>query len=381
MVKVLIAPNSFKECSSSVNISDLILTSFKKNLPSEIKSDYLFTALPISDGGDGFLDVCENKFNLISNAIKLSAPYLENKIDCRYGYDEKTKTVYVESALILGINIIPNEKRNPMILSSIGIGELLKYLSDQCCDRKIDIEKVVIGIGGTGINDLGMGACEIYGLKLFDKNGGMLNILPENFINAEKVTFIKPKLPFELELILDVENPLLGSLGATKTFGVQKGLKKNELEIVEKGFQNILTIMGISFDEMKSLSGAGGGLASGLQLFFEAQLKTAKQFIRNDLGINNEKYKFDIVITGEGKLDDQSLLSKGAMIILDEFKQTGSKRFVLCGFSDVDESKFSDINIIELEKYFKSREESLKNFELGIELGVKELIKIILNKN
>ncbi|MBL1214158.1 MAG: glycerate kinase [Ignavibacteriae bacterium] len=380
MVNVLIAPNSFKESSTSVIISNLIFTSFNKILPEKIKKNFSFTIIPISDGGDGFLEVCVKKFNLTTHSINLTAPYLETNINCPFGYGLNSKTVYVESALILGLNLIPADKRNPMKLSSIGIGELLKHLAGQCNSIKLDIEKVVIGVGGTGTSDLGLGVCEIFGLELLDKNGSTLNVLPHNFSMTEKIIWQKPNLPFNLELILDVENPLLGVNGAVKTFGFQKGLKKNELKIAEKGFENILSKLNINDEKMESLSGAGGGLAAGLQIFFDAKTKTATQFIQNDLGINNEKYKFDIVITGEGKFDNQSLLSKGAMIVLDEFKGSGSKRFVLCGIADVDKSKLPEINIVELVKYFKSKEESLNNIELGVELGVKEIIKI-LNKN
>ena len=376
MINILIAPNSFKECSDSTIISQIIHSSFQKNLPKELKEKITFTIIPISDGGDGFLSVCKNVFNLEIINFKINTPYNDKTITCDVGYDKINSTIYIESANVLGLKVVPPDKRNPLVLSSEGLGELLQNLKDS----QLIIKKVVIGIGGTATNDLGMGACSRFGLLLKDKDNNALNTVPKNFNLVNSVILPTGSLNFDLELVIDVENPLLGKSGATKMFGGQKGLSGNDIDIVEESFKHILSKLKIRDDQIEKLSGAGGGLAAGLQIFFNAKIKSAKDFIVNDLGINSEKYKFDIVITGEGKLDEQSLFSKGAMIVLDQFLDKGTLKVVICGSSSLNDSIYDETHVIEISNFFSSKEDSIKNYEQGIELAVKQLISNYLIK-
>ena len=133
-------------------------------------------------------------------------------------------------------------------------------------------------------------------------------------------------------------------------------------------------------DSVENLSGAGGGLAAGLSIFFNAKLKSAKEFILKDLSISKIKNDIDYVVTGEGYFDAQSLMEKGTGIIIDEFKDSAKKIFLVCGRIDqkVKEKLNGNVYCIELQKYFSSKEESINNFENGIELACKE-IKNCLN--
>ncbi len=380
MKNILIAPNSFKECADSTNITQTILSSFQKHLPNEIKKQTAFTVIPISDGGDGFLQVCKAVFNLELISFTVSAPFEDQKIKCEVGYDKLNSIVYIESANALGLKVVPKEKRKPLVLSSKGLGELLIQLNNSVENKKLTINKVVIGIGGTATNDLGLGVCSKFGLELKNKSGALLNVLPKFFDQTASILKPHQSLNFNLEIITDVENPLLGSKGATKTFGEQKGLSKSEIDFIEDGFNHILAELKIGKDIIEQLSGAGGGLAAGLQLFFDAKVKSSKEFVVKDLGINSEKYKFDIVITGEGKFDEQSLFSKGAMIVLDQFSDKNISKFIICGSSSIKESLMSKIKVIEISNFFKSEEESIRKYEMGIDLAVNEIVNNILSK-
>lgn len=380
MINILIAPNSFKECSDSTTISKIIYSSFQKYLPNKLKESISFTQIPISDGGDGFVNVCRSAFELDIISFKVSCPYDENTITCDIGYDKINSIVYIESASILGLKVVPKDKRKPLTLSSKGLGELLIQLNDTVEKKKLIIQKAVIGIGGTATNDFGLGACTKLGLELEDIDKNTLDASPDNFNKITSVKSPKHPLNFDLELIIDVDNPLLGDNGASKTYGEQKGLSKKEIDLVENGISNILSVLKIKKDNIDKLSGAGGGLAAGLQLFFNAKIKTAKDFIVNDLGINSEKYKFDIVITGEGKLDEQSLFSKGAMIVLNQFSYKDCSQIVICGSSTLKDYWKNKIYVIEISKFFNSIEESIKNYDKGIELAVKEIVNNYLSK-
>ena len=377
-IKVLVAPNSFKECADSAEISTLMKASFNKYIPDTLKPVIEFVHQPIADGGDGFLEVCKIAFGLETLHFEVGRCYDDEKILVPAGYDVMNKTLYVESADILGIKVIPKEFRKPMKLSSKGLGELIMQVLDGVETGFMQVEKVVIGIGGTGTNDLGMGMMEVFGLELFDKKDKQLEVIPENFSSVEKIAVPEGELPFEIEMIYDVENPLLGLKGASKVFARQKGATEEEIEELEKGFANILKQMEIDEKTLSQLSGAGGGLAAALKLFFKATEKSATKFITDDLGIFNESANYDAVITGEGKYDFQSYLNKGAMIISSKFMDNEIPIFFVCGISEGDLPENDNLHVIELSEYFDSIPESIKNFDKGIDIACKKISKKLI---
>ncbi len=376
-MKFLLAPNSYKEIADSVEAADI----FSKYLNGN-KLDIVVT--PISDGGDAFLNVCKEnlKLNLIKYGIAKS--YSDDIMQVKIGYDENNLNLYIESAEILGLKVIPENKRNPGIINSKGLGDLLKIIKGESENGRLNVKKIFIGIGGTGTNDLGLGACSRFGLKIFDDKNE-LDIEPVNYHKVKKIEWTGIKLPFKIIPVIDVNNKLLGGTGATLTFGKQKGASDIELQLIEKGFENIINILGKMgmIDSADNLSGSGGGLAAGLSIFFNAEPRSAKDFILKDLGINKIKEKVDYVCTGEGSFDAQSLMGKGAGIIIDEFKDSAKKIFLVCGKIEKEAKKKLSENVycIELIKYFSSREESMKNFEKGAELACNEINNIIFQNN
>src|SRR3989339_2120337 len=227
--KILIAPNSFKECASSVEVANL----FEKHLMGE---DYELIKLPISDGGDGFLDVCASIFDLKILQYKIPHPVgLPDNIG-RVGFDEKNKTMYIESAEVIGLKLVPPEKRNPLDLNTAPLGYLLRQIEEDCVKGKIEVKKVIVGVGGTATTDMGLGLCSVYGLKLFDEQNLSIPILPKNFVYAKRIKWHKVHLPFAVEAVVDVDNPLTGDQGAVKIFAKQKGASDEDLKLLERGF-------------------------------------------------------------------------------------------------------------------------------------------------
>lgn len=361
MFNILLAPNSFKESAVSTDICRFLKTSFHKNIPQKLINKICFIEKPLSDGGDGFLDVCSSISNLEIIEIPVSYPFGNKKFDCKIGYNSGQKIVYIESARVLGLNIIPCEERNPLNNSSKGLGELLLWINEN-----LIAEKVKIGIGGTGTSDLGLGAIEKLGVKF----NGIANITPGKFLDVTGIEqSVKAYLKFKIECICDVNNLLTGTYGTNFTYAEQKGAGKNDLHHLEAGFMHILNLLGVSGE---ALNGSGGGLAAGLNLFFGASLVPAKEFILNDLSISSKNSNFDIIITGEGKFDSQSSFGKGAGIIIKEFDDALSEKYLLCGTSEV--KKIDNCKIIELRKYFSSMEDSITRIEEGIDSAVREVI-------
>ncbi len=380
LFKILIAPNSFKECADSVEISELIKTSLFRLLPNEIKSKIDFSLNPISDGGDGFISVCQRVFGAELLHFEISTPYNDDKFFCPVGYFQDSKTLFVESAEIFGLKIIPDEFRNPIQLSSKGLGELLLQLYDSVENGIMDIEKVIIGIGGTGINDFGMGMMEIFGLEFYDRNDNSLDVLPKNFLRVEKIVVPEVNFPFHIEMIIDVENPLLGINGASLTFAEQKGATDEEAKQMEKGFLHLLDELEIDEVTQEGLSGAGGGIAAALKLFFNAEETFADKFIREELKIRPENSNVDMIITGEGKLDTQTLMNKGAFIVVNEFAKQNVPIHFLCGVSEGDLPEIKNMKVLEIAEYFDSPEDSIKKIDQGIDLACRRISKDIIQQ-
>lgn len=380
-MRILIAPNSFKECADSVTISNLLAKHLKYYFNSENNSNSLsFLEFPISDGGDGFLNVCRKNFNLQIRTCKITYPFSEDTFDCEYGVSDET--ICIESAKVLGLNKIPKPKRHPLLLSSKGLGDILHVLWK---DNSKKISKVMIGIGGTGTCDFGIGLCSRFGLKLMDEYNKVIEPLPVNFNKVKDIVWEKPDLDWNIEVVLDVTSPLLGDDGAARLFAPQKGATPEEVELLETGISNVLNILRKKDLEIKveSLYGAGGGLGGGLHYFFNAKYVLAKEFIRDDIGINNKILSPDILITGEGSFDIQSSHNKGVMLIINEFRDMGKPIFLISG--NITDIYFRNTNpnifFIELSKYFNSKEESIKNIEKGIQLACKEIFEICTSNN
>lgn len=370
MKNILIAPNSFKECADAVKVANL----FEKYLD---KSMFNVILKPISDGGDGFLDVCNFHFPLQILNYKVSSPYNEEIIDCKIGLDRKGKTVYIESAEILGLKKISHSNRHPLIISSKGMGDLLKMVIRDTENSKISVDKVVIGIGGTGTMDMGMGMCSRFGLKFYDAYENELEVVPENFPRVNKLDIPRVEFPLIAEAVLDVNNPLLGINGGASVYGKQKGATGGEIKVIELGWSKLINLFEKNklLDLSNKLPGAGGGLAVGLKILFDTLEVKASDFIKKNINMNYLKPFPDIVVTGEGAFDEQSLMGKGAGTIISLFENKNIPIVLCCGKIDTKVPEKLGMNVfpIELGKYYDSVEESIQNFEESIKSACDEI--------
>jgi glycerate 2-kinase len=366
---ILIAVNSFKECADAVTASEFFNKYLDKSLFNVIQK-------PISDGGDGFLEVCEFNFGLEILTYQITTPYDESFISCRVGLDRSNKTLYIESAEVLGLRKIPAGKRHPLLLSSKGLGDLLLIIMKDIEQNRYDVNKVIIGIGGTGTMDMGLGACSRLGLKLYDNYGPGLKVVPENFYNIAKIEFQPDNFPFEIEIVLDVDNPLLGKEGGV-IYGKQKGASNAELKVIELGWNKVANILNKNElnDTTKELYGAGGGLSLGLNLIKKCTHKKAFDFISDQLRIGENISTIDMILTGEGSFDEQSLMGKGAGAIISMFEKENIPIILCSGKIDNKISEQLSMNVfpIELGRYYNTVEESIENFEESIKFACNEI--------
>jgi glycerate kinase len=370
---ILVAPNSFKDCIDSNNAAEVISKSILKG-NYKIKNQFKVLKRPISDGGNGFLTVCKKYLNL--NNYNFNINFLDNGTNnVPVGYDYKNRTAYVEVAKVLGLESVSdtnNNGLNPYKYNSYPLGQLLALIEKHNKQFNV-IDKLIIGIGGTITSDLGLGMMQEFNLKL-KKSIEYITINPMNYIFADCIEYTKPNLSFNIEIVTDVNNPLLGENGANYVFGLQKGIKKEDLQLFEKGFENVINLLNI--DKIDDYSGAGGGVAFALQFFFNAKRITGEDFILNTLKLND--ITPDYVITGEGSFDEQSLLNKGTKVVIDlGLSKKAKKIFVISGKRS--NIKNNNLTIYNIQDYFESIEESKQKVKIGLknicEIITQEIIK------
>ena len=376
-MNILVAPNSFKECADSVSISEII------NSVLLSQSGFNIKLKPLSDGGDGFLSSYKYMSKIKSLTYSIKDNYRDNLNEYMVLWDENSNTIWIESAELFGLKVIPENELNPLNINSEGLGKLLLMINEDVLNKKIDVKEVFLGVGGTAIIDFGLGVCSQLGLELYDKLGNELAPIPKNFMEVVSYSFRKKELAFKIKCIIDVGTELLGSPGAIEIYGKQKGASEEDLILIKSGIKNVIKLFSKDNDffNKSKLNGAGGGLAAGLNLFFDAEIIPAenfiKQYILNDLDIN----KIDAVITGEGSLDFQSFEGKGVGVILKMFRDKNIPIFIICGSANLPETiKLPEnVFIITLTSFFKDKKESIDNFQSGL-VKATELVKNQLMK-
>lgn len=402
-MKILIAPNSFKESLSSVRIAEII----SEELSNERK--YQLTVLPLSDGGDGFLEVV--KFIYKNEIIEHHSPieFAGEKFNAPVLVSKSGKEIFIESAEVIGLKKLPQQKRNPLTLNTFPLGKLINDLVKiKYSDSIQEFEKIIIGVGGTSTIDFGLGAVNALGIKFLDNNGNEVEPIPANFSLISEIIFpssfnhptiqssnhsiippnihsnIQPSIYSSLQCVVDVQTPLLGDNSAVDLYGPQKGASKNELALIKKGIEHIveLIIKKNLISESEYINGAGGGLASGLKIFFDAEIISANDFIFSNLFRDTNFDEFDFLITGEGKFDIQSFEGKATGEIIRKFSDKVKRIFLVCGRIEHDVKKLipGNVDCFELLDLYKDEEESKQKVAIGLKIISGKIRDRILNK-
>lgn len=372
-MKILIAPNSFKKSLSSVEVSEILSEVFNSIEGIEIIN------CPLSDGGDGFLEVVEYYFSDSVTKKYYEVEFAGKEIQTPVLIDYSKKAVYIESAKNIGLSLLKDEELNPLYLNSSTLGQLIKKILDEDSKNQIPfIEEFIIGVGGTATIDFGLGALEPLGFRFLDDKNQNVLPFPNHLLQIKKIN--KPRTDFNkiIKCIIDVETKLLGEVNAIDIYGPQKGASKEDLHHIRKGIENIISILkleGYEFDEAE-INGAGGGLAAGLNILLNAELISSKDFILNYLIKEKRLNQIDYVVTSEGKFDNQSFEGKVTGEIIKIFYSKVKKIFVICGSAEdnIDSRLPSNVEVIELKSFFNSIDESIINTEAGIRLAAEKVL-------
>ena len=319
MKKIVVASDSFKGCLSSMQVADAVERALLQACPAcdVIKTD-------VADGGEGTMDALQHTLGGQKVCIEVSDP-LGRPVRASYVILEDGTTAVVEMAVASGLPLLSPEERNPLETSTYGTGQLIADALNKGC------RKFLIGIGGSATNDAGMGMLQALGYRFTDAQGNVLHGCGESL---EKVASIdassaSPALK-ESEFIVacDVDAPLYGPKGAAYVFAPQKGAGTETVERLDNGLKHFSEVVAKSKGTIEDYAqtpgaGAAGGLGFGLMAFLNARLISGINMVLDAIGFDSIIKDADLIITGEGKIDSQTLTGKTPYGVLQRAKLQG----------------------------------------------------------
>jgi glycerate 2-kinase len=304
-LKILVAPNAFKESLSAMEAVEAISQGILRVLP-----DAQIIKIPIADGGDGTLEaVVAGTRGKVCRSRVLDP--LGRRITAEYGITGDGKTAIIEMSRASGLALVPPHKRNPMHTTSYGTGELIKAA------LKNRVQNILLGIGGSATVDGGIGALQALGVDFMDKKGqpvapGGEGLLSLNHIDLKR---LDPHLrQVRLLVACDVDNPLTGPKGSAAVFGPQKGATPEMVKKLDKALARLAELIHtLTGEDVAGIPGAGaaGGIAGSLKGLLGAQLRPGSDLVFDLLKVKSILPKVELVITGEGRIDFQTLFGKG----------------------------------------------------------------------
>lgn len=302
-MNILVACDSYKGCMSSLQANTQIRKGIERADP-----DVRVETFEIADGGEGMAQAFAAATGGILKKARCADLY-GRRMEAQYGYDPKTKTACIEAASCLGLTLYPRERRRPLDTSSYGLGVLMREV------LKEDVRHLIIGLGGTGSNDGGMGMLEAFGAVFYNKSRRKIHASSGNL---DRIAFIDKShfhFPADVSLVAacDVSNPYLGEEGATYVFGKQKGLSRADQIRTERGMAHAADKLEQTFHaDIRNLPGAGaaGGLGGPLIGILKALMKPGLQILAEAGHLDDLLERADLVITGEGQTDAQTLFGK-----------------------------------------------------------------------
>jgi len=301
-VKILIAPDKFKGSLSAVAVAEAISAGFQRVWP-EVE----ITHAPIADGGEGFADALRDALGGEWVTTRALDP-IGREVDARYAWVEQEKLAIIDMSEASGLWRLKPEERAPLQANTYGTGQLIRHAT------KRGAKKILVGLGGSATTDGGIGMAAALGYKFLTSDGEDLEPLPGNLLALIRIEHEDAiDLP-EIIAACDVQNPLLGQRGTAHVFSPQKGANEKDIVALEEGLINLADVVANDLEcDFRETPGAGaaGGIAFGLLSFCGAKICSGFDLVAETLHLEDRIVACDLVITGEGRIDGQTLEGKG----------------------------------------------------------------------
>ena len=373
--RILISPNAFKYSLSAIEVAKTIkstLDSLNLNLSCELA--------PIADGGDGTLEIFKYYFKNSKYVKCIVHDPLMRKINTKWLLLKKNIAV-IELAKGSGLSLLRKSELNPLKTTTYGTGELILNALNYGC------RKIIIALGGSATVDAGLGILQALGAKYYDKKGNLIKPVGASlpYLNKIDLTKLNKKLrKCKIEVLCDVNNPLIGKYGTVKFFSRQKGATQKDMKYLEEGMKNIAQVVkeiSGTYHCFDPMSGSAGGVAFFLKSIINANLYPGfiyiSKFINLEMLIKNSY----AVISGEGNLDIQSTYGKGLIGLSLIAKKHKKKVVVFCGGYNrkVNYEKYGISHIFQIRPPGISLEKSLRKSKIYLKNSIKKHYRVLFN--
>ena len=322
-MNILICPDKFKFTFSALQIAKIIKQTVEKMGHKAIIA-------PLADGGEGFLEVILNYIQAKKVFITSLDPILK-PINSYFLWNKDDKRAYLELALIGSLQLLKLEQRNPLNTTTIGLGIIINKAID------LGAEEILIGLGGSSTTEMGMGMAEVLGYSFYDWQKNKLFPIGRNMIKVQQIISKNKYFP-RITAYVDVNNLLYGPQGAAMVYGQQKGAKPNEVLLLDRGLRNLAQVaedfLGCKLNSSLG-EGAAGGLGAGIKAFLFGKILFGAEFVFDIANLEQKITWADLIITGEGSFDEQSLRGKVSGMVIEKAKKFNKKVIVLAGISKI----------------------------------------------
>jgi len=340
-MRILIAPDKFKGSLNAREVAENVAQAIR-----DVLHDAQIDIVPMADGGEGTAEVICKALDGSWLKCKAHDP-LGREIDARYAWIENSKLAVMEMSEAAGMRRLSQSERDPFLTNTFGVGEMILDAAQRSA------REIIIGLGGSATNDGGLGMARSLGFQFFagdeELAGGVSELQRLTRIEAPVVAGVAPasstsqptRLPPQLKIVAaaDVRNPLLGENGATRVFGPQKGATGDKVEILERALTKLADVVSKEFNfdyRDKAGAGAAGGLGFALMSFCGAKIQPGFDVVAEAVGLKSKMKSVDVVITGEGSLDRQTLEGKTPAGVARLARALGKRVFAIVGHASDD---------------------------------------------
>lgn len=352
-MKIILAPDKFKNSLTGLAFCTIVNETITSKFPNaEV------VKLPLADGGDGTIEVVNYYLQGETVNLTVNNPFFK-PIKATYLYSNSLKTAFIEMAEASGVKLLKQEDFDCKNATTFGTGEMILDAINK------GAKKIILGIGGSASNDCGIGMATALGYKFLDESNKEVKSIGANLSKIKSIDSSQ-KHPLvsnvTFQIACDVTNPLHGKNGAAYIYAAQKGASETDIIMLDKGLQDFAKILKNTFHvDVQSVKGAGaaGGMGIASKLFLNGTLEPGIQLIKNMADFDNQIKNADWIITGEGKLDHQTMSGKTIQGVLESAKSQNVKVAAFCGSIQIAENELNKIGI----KYGKDIISISKNLE------------------
>ncbi len=324
-MNILIAADKFKDALSAADVCAAIARGVRRTFPEAVIQE-----VPLADGGEGTLDVLHQVRGGEWITRDVQDP-LGRPVEAGFLWWPETRSAVVEMARASGLELLREAERNCLLTSSFGTGELIAHALD------LGAQSLTLTVGGTATNDAGIGMAAALGYRFFDEKGALLAPIGRHLgevAQIDRAHVHRRLVDMQVVVATDVTSPFYGPLGAAQVFTPQKGADAAGVQLLDAGMEKLAVVFehtfGKSVQQMPG-SGAGGGMGGGAVCFLNAEIRSGADWVLDLCDLQAKLAWAEVLITGEGKIDDQSTQGKLLSRLLDQAEASHTPAILVCG--------------------------------------------------